>query len=278
MQTLAEGVRKSRELENAMWEALGRVQGVVIRAMLGFARGEVVGPPPKERPAEYLMGPTPDRVLYPERFQGPAPEAPPAYPLKERPSDIFEGPGPPLKERPPESFAPTAPLARAAQQAKAAGETVKQTFLKIEEIGRRVFERLGDVLSDFFRNAIRGTASLKDAWNALLDIVADVISQLIAAGLTQWIGKATGMAIPAAQYGGIVTRPTLALVGEAGPEAIIPLDRAGMGGTVNVTINAVDAPSFQRLLRQNPSAVAEAAAIAVGRNNPLTRPRWRRNL
>jgi phage-related protein len=40
--------------------------------------------------------------------------------------------------------------------------------------------------------------------------------------------------------GGIVTGPTAALIGEAGPEAVIPLDRFnGMGGnTYNVTINA----------------------------------------
>jgi hypothetical protein len=39
--------------------------------------------------------------------------------------------------------------------------------------------------------------------------------------------------------GGIVTSPTAALIGEAGPEAVIPLDRMGsMGGsTVNIVIN-----------------------------------------
>ena len=45
--------------------------------------------------------------------------------------------------------------------------------------------------------------------------------------------------------GGIVTRPTLALIGEAGPEAVVPLNRspgssplpAGGGGDVNVTVN-----------------------------------------
>src|SRR5690606_30765592 len=36
--------------------------------------------------------------------------------------------------------------------------------------------------------------------------------------------------IPALAAGGIVTRPTLALVGEAGPEAVVPLDRGGIGG------------------------------------------------
>ena len=40
--------------------------------------------------------------------------------------------------------------------------------------------------------------------------------------------------------GGIVTRPTNALIGEAGPEAVIPLNRANgmMGGNYNITVNA----------------------------------------
>lgn len=38
--------------------------------------------------------------------------------------------------------------------------------------------------------------------------------------------------------GGIVTRPTLGLVGEAGPEAIIPLDKlGGMGGGITVNVS-----------------------------------------
>ena len=39
--------------------------------------------------------------------------------------------------------------------------------------------------------------------------------------------------------GGVVMSPTAAIIGEAGPEAVIPLDRAGaMGTTINVTVNA----------------------------------------
>lgn len=55
------------------------------------------------------------------------------------------------------------------------------------------------------------------------------------------IGKAFvgGMAAPTPMAtGGIVTQPTLALIGEAGPEAVIPLDRAGAGGqTFNLSVN-----------------------------------------
>ena len=49
-----------------------------------------------------------------------------------------------------------------------------------------------------------------------------------------------------ASAGGIVRRPTMALIGEAGPEAVVPLNQmpgasplpaGGMGGTTNITIN-----------------------------------------
>jgi hypothetical protein len=43
--------------------------------------------------------------------------------------------------------------------------------------------------------------------------------------------------IPRMAEGGIVSSPTLALIGEAGPEAVVPLDRMNTGGgvTINVT-------------------------------------------
>jgi protoporphyrinogen oxidase len=47
--------------------------------------------------------------------------------------------------------------------------------------------------------------------------------------------KAKGLAMA---QGGIITKPTQVLAGEAGAEAIIPLDKLQSGMTVNVTINA----------------------------------------
>ena len=43
----------------------------------------------------------------------------------------------------------------------------------------------------------------------------------------------TSGAVTAFAQGGIVRRPTLGLVGEAGPEAVIPLGRGGGMGTTN---------------------------------------------
>ena len=44
--------------------------------------------------------------------------------------------------------------------------------------------------------------------------------------------------VPMFANGGIVTSPTLGIIGEAGPEAVIPLDRMGGMGGINITVNA----------------------------------------
>jgi len=58
--------------------------------------------------------------------------------------------------------------------------------------------------------------------------------------------------IPAMAAGGIVNSATLALIGERGPEAVIPLDRLGAMGTTNVTIhvNGGDPQSVVNALRR----------------------------
>jgi tape measure domain-containing protein len=55
--------------------------------------------------------------------------------------------------------------------------------------------------------------------------------------------------LPAFATGGLVMRPTLALVGEAGPEAVIPLGRGGAGSTtvgdIYITVNSSAASTAQ---------------------------------
>ena len=61
--------------------------------------------------------------------------------------------------------------------------------------------------------------------------------------------------------GGIVTGPTMALLGESGPEAVIPLSNAGglgMGGGVTINVNGGD-----------PNAVVQALQDYVRQNGPV---------
>jgi hypothetical protein len=54
------------------------------------------------------------------------------------------------------------------------------------------------------------------------------------------LAASLGVEVPAFAKGGIVSGPTLALIGEAGPEAVVPLSgrNAPMGKTFNLTVNA----------------------------------------
>lgn len=71
-----------------------------------------------------------------------------------------------------------------------------------------------------------------------------------------------GSSVPMMADGGIVTRPTLAVIGEgAGPEAVIPLDRLGSmmgGGGVTINVNGGD-----------PNAVVDALRKYFRQNGPL---------
>ena len=58
-----------------------------------------------------------------------------------------------------------------------------------------------------------------------------------------------GLNIPKMADGGIVTGPTLALIGEAGPEAVVPLDRMG-GGNVTINVNGGDPEAVVQALRR----------------------------
>jgi hypothetical protein len=90
--------------------------------------------------------------------------------------------------------------------------------------------------------AIGAVNAIISAYNAiplLPDIPkAPTISVLKLGGSATTARPAAGrMGIPRMAEGGIVSSPTLALIGEAGPEAVVPLDRMATGGgvTINVT-------------------------------------------
>jgi hypothetical protein len=89
---------------------------------------------------------------------------------------------------------------------------------------------------------------LLNVWKTIFNAIGAIWNNTlgkISFSLPKWVPGLGGKGfsfpkIPALAEGGIVNAPTptLALIGEAGPEAVIPLDRmGGMGGGNNVTIN-----------------------------------------
>ena len=108
-----------------------------------------------------------------------------------------------------------------------------------------------DALIGFWKGVFNGFAT---AWNATLGGIGFTApSWLKYIGLGAIAGKEFRIPeIPQLATGGIVTRPTLAMIGEAGPEAVVPLSRGrGLGGDVNITIQgALDPAAVGRQIRQ----------------------------
>jgi hypothetical protein len=94
-------------------------------------------------------------------------------------------------------------------------------------------------------NAIRGTINMiKSEINGLIGLVNHVISAIdsIHVKLPGFLGgEDIGFDIPKIPLlaeGGIVNSPTLAMIGEAGSEAVIPLSKMnGLGGSTNIVVN-----------------------------------------
>jgi hypothetical protein len=97
-----------------------------------------------------------------------------------------------------------------------------------------------------FKSAINTIIGL---WNKLdFAITFTVPDWVPVIGGQQWSSGDIFPDIPYLANGGIVNSPTLAMIGEAGPEAVIPLSKSGiMGNTINVTVNgAIDPESTAR--------------------------------
>jgi hypothetical protein len=89
----------------------------------------------------------------------------------------------------------------------------------------------------FYKSIFNGIASL---WNSTIGKLSFSVPDWVP-GLG---GKGFSVPkIPMLAEGGIVTGPTLAMIGEQGPEAVVPLDRGmGMGNvTININANVADA-------------------------------------
>lgn len=161
-------------------------------------------------------------------------------------------------------------------------------------------------IGDAFVSAIRGSENLGDAMkNLLQDIGAVIVKAFImktlfgglgglgggGGGLSSLFGSAKGNVfnqsglVPFAN-GGIVNKPTIfpfangvGLMGEAGAEAIMPLKRTpsgdlgvqadGGGDNYQITIQAVDAQSFVKMLQSNKGTIESLVVNGLQRGGAL---------
>jgi hypothetical protein len=120
---------------------------------------------------------------------------------------------------------------------------------------------IGQAIDNFrmMLNVVKGIFNgIGSAWNNTFGKISFSVPNI--PGLPGRGTKVEFPKIPALADGGIVTGPTLALIGEAGPEAVVPLDRMGSmgGGDVNIYVQGAD-----------PNAVVDALRTYMFRNGSV---------
>ena len=136
------------------------------------------------------------------------------------------------------------------QKVKEVVSDVMDFFGAALELGKTAmhgFETAAKAVASFVGLAFKTMAGVvKAEINAVISVVNMAIRALngIHVKIPDWVplmgGKEFGMnlpTIPMLADGGIVNRPTLAMIGEAGPEAVVPLSKmGGMGGGIIINV------------------------------------------
>ncbi|MEO2122082.1 MAG: phage tail tape measure protein [bacterium] len=168
-----------------------------------------------------------------------------------------------------------------------------------KDMGGRVMQSLEDSVQSIFQGFVEGKDKAKDALLSFLRAISQELTRFMSQAVVRkflaafFTGGGGGGGGPGAgdgtiqfegeaarpfAHGGIVRRPTSALIGEAGPEAVVPLPngrsipvdfRGGGGGggqAITINISAVDGLSVQRMLMSDDGKQAIQAVIRDARS------------
>jgi TP901 family phage tail tape measure protein len=140
---------------------------------------------------------------------------------------------------------------------------------KLKEFGKGLLETISTVLKTSAGVVFEG---VKFVFNKVIDKINDFINSLNSGLGFSFFGIDIDPPdlpnIPRLAKGGIVSQPTTALIGERGPEAVIPLSRAGgnLGSTnINLTVNAGMGTDGQQVGRE----IVNELVKFQRRNGPL---------
>ena len=161
------------------------------------------------------------------------------------------------------------PILLATAAIVAIGAAVVLAYKKFEPF-RKIVDEIGGALKDAFTGTVD---AIKTAVGAYLTVYKTMFNTIAKAWnntigklsfhIPSWVPGIGGKGfdvpnIPELADGGIVTRPTVALIGEAGPEAVVPLSRGGAMGNVTINVHGGD-----------PNAVVDALRRYYRSNGPI---------
>lgn len=115
---------------------------------------------------------------------------------------------------------------------KGVWDTVKSIFVNA---GQMVGEAVGGAFKSAV-NAVLGTIeNVVNGFIGMINGVLDVVRNLPGLG---WIGSVSTVSLSRLARGGIVDSPTIAMIGEAGKEAVVPLENTGFIQTLGRVVSS----------------------------------------
>ena len=148
------------------------------------------------------------------------------------------------------------PFTKAYEGILAFKDKVMEVFNGLKDLAGKIFEGIGGAFKGVINAVISGLEGGLNFAIKGLNIILDGIDK--AAGPFVNFGEIPKVSLARLAEGGIVTSPTLSLIGEGGePEAVIPLSKlasmgfgGGQGNTITVNVNGGDPNSVVRALQQ----------------------------
>ncbi|VJG84502.1 TMP repeat family [Streptococcus pneumoniae] len=147
---------------------------------------------------------------------------------------------------------------------KGVWDTVKSIFVNA---GQMVGEAVGGAFKSAV-NAVLGTIeNVVNGFIGMINGVLGVVRNLPGLG---WVGSVSAVSLPRLARGGIVDSPTIAMIGEAGKEAVVPLENTGFIQTLgrvvsSAVVNAMAGVSPQGGFSGDGDIVIQIAGHEFGR-------------
>ena len=115
---------------------------------------------------------------------------------------------------------------------KGVWDTVKSIFVNA---GQMVGEAVGGAFKSAVNAVLDTIENVVNGFIGMINGVLDVVRNLPGLG---WIGSVSTVSLPRLARGGIVDSPTIAMIGEAGKEAVVPLENTGFIQTLGRVVSS----------------------------------------
>lgn len=143
-------------------------------------------------------------------------------------------------------------------------DTVKSIFVNA---GQMVGEAVGGAFTSAVNAVLDTIENVVNGFIGMINGVLDVVRNLPGLG---WIGSVSTVSLPRLARGGIVDSPTIAMIGEAGKEAVVPLENTGFIQTLgrvvsSAVVNAMAGVSPQGGFSGDGDIVIQIAGHEFGR-------------